>query len=117
MNAFFDLAWRAYPAVALILLGGGAAGRGLYRILHPPYGTIDALTYTLGFREIVVGLSVVLVGAGWLWRVPVLVAMGLVIGGEEYMETTGIITGLRGRPRTPSGRVVSAAEAQGGAGA
>ena len=104
MDALFDLSWRAYPAIALIALGGMLVVRGIRAVLRPPHGTIDALTYARGFRSVVAGLCLALIGVAWLQRLPWLFAIGLGIGGEELFETTNIIRALHQRPLVPSRR-------------
>ena len=103
MNLFFDLTWRAYPAAVLIVLGSALVLHGVRRVLRPPHGTIDALTYALGFRATVAGICIALIGLAWLQRLPWLLAIGLGIGGEELFETTNIIRALQQRPLAPSG--------------
>jgi hypothetical protein len=91
------------PAGLVLLVVGfrrGAAGMRRHR-RDPP----RALALLRGFRISVVGLCLAGVGAGLLWDVGWLVGLSLIIGGEELLESTVVITamthGLHARPAVP----------------
>jgi hypothetical protein len=93
------LAWRAYPAVALLVVGLGVAVWGLHggvagarRAARDPG---RALALLRGFRVGVIGLALAGLGAAWWWQLGWLAALSLIIGGEELLESTVIITALR----------------------
>jgi hypothetical protein len=98
MNEIAALSWRAYPAAALMAAGASVALRGLYRgLVHGPdkraaRRLLDGLG---GFRLAVVGLSLLGVGAAWMWTVGWLLGLSLIIGGEELLESTVLIAALR----------------------
>ena len=101
MAELIDLSWRAYPAGLLIAIGlGGAvwsAYRGVVRaraLLDPP----RALAIMQAFRIGIVGLAVAAIGAAWWWQIGWLFVLALVIGGEELLESTIVITALKHGP-------------------
>jgi len=101
MMELVDLSWRAYPAGLLIVLGiGGAvwsAARGVARArrVRDP---LRALAIMQGFRIAIVSLAVAAIGAAWWWQIGWLFVLALVIGGEELLESTVVITALKHSP-------------------
>ena len=109
MESMTGLAWGAYPAAALLLVGSALAFQGLLRcraaLPHPRSGVMEPLTWMRGFRLTIVGLAVAGVGAAWLWHLGWLLALSLAVGGEEALETSIAIHALRSQAgRTPAGR-------------
>jgi hypothetical protein len=92
MDTVWDLDWRLYPALALVLCGAATALRGdllLFRGLRLPNGTRGKnLLSVRGLRLALLGLSIAAVGTGWWLQWPAMVAAGLVIGFEETLETS-----------------------------
>jgi len=111
MNDLVRLPWRAFPAAALLLLGLLLALRAVLRAhaawSRPLTGTMQPLSWMRGFRSTVIGLAVMGVGAAWLWHLGGLLAVSLVVGGEEALESSIAISALsqatpvKGKVRRP----------------
>jgi hypothetical protein len=57
--------------------------------LRAPMATAGKNLVTVrGMRRMLLGFSLVAVGAGWVLQWPVMVAAGLVVGFEETIETS-----------------------------
>ncbi len=100
MDLLFDLSWRVYPASALMVLGSVLAlwglrmeWMGLYHALRTDPARI--LGFLHGFRLSVIGLALVGIGAAWNWHIAVLLALALIIGGEETLESSVHIYAVR----------------------
>lgn len=98
MNELLNLSWRAYPAGLLIAVGltaaVGSAWHGIVlagRVRDP----WRALAIMQGFRRFIVCLAVAAIGAAWCWNIGWLFLLALVIGGEELLESTVVITALK----------------------
>ena len=100
-----DAPWRAYPAVALALLGLALLLRGLWFGAAGSPGLLrqgrDAVAWIRCFQLAVGGLALVGVAAAWVWRQPWLLVVALGILGEELLETSRILTALKQSPRRP----------------
>jgi len=98
------LSWRAYPAGMLIAAGlMGAvwsARRGVLRA-RQQRDPGRALAIMQGFRRSVVCLAAAAIGAAWWWQIGWLFVLALVIGGEELLESTVVITALKHGPLGP----------------
>ena len=92
MDTVWNLDWRLYPALALVLAGVALALRGdllVFRGLRLPDETHGKNLLSMrGLRMALLGLSVIAVGAGWWLQWPAMVAAGLVFGFEETLETS-----------------------------
>lgn len=100
MDALVDLTWRIYPASALMALGTLLAVRGtvtewvgLRQALRSDPTKI--LVFLIGFRQAIIGLGLIAIGAAWAWHIPVLLVLALVIGGEETLEGSVHIYAVR----------------------
>lgn len=92
-----------HPAVGLIAVGvtiavasisrGVAAARRARR--DPP----RALALLCGFRAAILGLALAGIGAAWCWQLDWLLALALIIGGEEVLESSVVIAALRSSMR------------------
>lgn len=99
MHELADLGWRAFPSTVLMGAGlvlavqGFRTGRASWRlgVNHPDKG----LDWMLGFRRVMIGLAVVGIGAAWWWQLGWLLALALIIGGEETLESSICIMALR----------------------
>jgi hypothetical protein len=105
MDTLLELSWRAYPASFLIALGcmllvraarTWRAAASLER--DPP----RALAYARGFRTGILGLCAAAFGIGWLWQIGWLLAVSLIVLGEEMLEIGVMIAALRARPAAAS---------------
>jgi hypothetical protein len=85
--------------LALLVLGIRRAAAGVRRYHRDPPRSLALLR---GFRISVVGLCLAGVGAGLLWNITWLVGLSLIIGGEELLESTVVITAMTHpvRPRS-----------------
>ncbi len=103
MTELITLSWRVYPAALLIAAGGAVAAGGLRRCLvawrHPGGGVMQPLDWMGGFRRSVFGLALAAVGAAWIWQIGWLLALALVVGFEETLETSLAIGALREEPQ------------------
>ena len=101
-----DAPWRAYPAVALALLGLAMVLRGLWFGAAGSPGLLrqgrDAVAWIRCFQVAVIGLALVGLAAAWAWQQPWLLVLALGILGEELLETSRILTALKRRPRQPA---------------
>ncbi len=100
MDLLIESTWRIYPAVLLLILGGLLALRGAMLELSGLKGALkgDAgknLTWIWGFRLSILGLALAGVGASWLWHLKWLLILSLAIGGEETLESSIVIYGLK----------------------
>jgi len=97
MNDIVELSWRAYPAALMMVLGVAAAMRSAVthtrraRQLRDP---ARALAIMRGFRLSIVSLAAAAIGIAWWWQIGWLFVLALVIGGEELLESTVVITAL-----------------------
>ena len=100
MEALMDLSWRLYIALPLMVLGTALAVLGIKRGAN---GLICALrgdlaqlvTLMEGFRLAIVGLALTGIGAAWAWNLTWLLALSLVIGAGEMLESSIDIFALR----------------------
>jgi hypothetical protein len=78
--------------LGLVIYGlrGGYFSWGL-GVNHPE----KSLRWMLGFRQVMIGLAVIGVGAAWWWQLGWLLALALIIGGEETLESSICIFALR----------------------
>jgi hypothetical protein len=53
-----------------------------------------------GFRVAIGGLALAGIGAAWCWQIGWLLGLSLIIGGEELLESTVVITALRQSARS-----------------
>ncbi|HEY7294288.1 MAG TPA: hypothetical protein VH916_04560 [Dehalococcoidia bacterium] len=92
MHAIVHLAWRAYPATGMMAWGAWFVLRGLRRCHaawpRPASGVMQPLLWMRGFRFIIVGLTLAGSGAAWLWQIGWLLAVSLIIGFGETLESS-----------------------------
>ena len=91
-----DAFWWQYPAIGLVLLGLALLWRGLRwagrSLVRRGGGVVGFLE---GFRLTVVGLTLVGLGAAWVWQTPFLLYLALGIGFVEVMESSVLIAAMR----------------------
>ncbi len=73
----------AGPPLALRGLAQGWSG-----LRRPVRDPAKVLTFLMGFRQSVIGLALVGIGAAWMWDITWLLVLSLAIGGEETLEST-----------------------------
>jgi hypothetical protein len=99
MDAFFEWPWRFYPAVAIAVFGALLAVRGLRRhaiarrfaesTMAKPIGHVS------GFRLILLGVPLMMASAGWALQQEWLFWIGVIVAGEETLETSMLLAALR----------------------
>lgn len=91
--------WLIPCGLAMLVLGIRRGIAGMRRYHRDPPRSLALLR---GFRISVVGLCLAGLGAGWFWDVGWLVGLSLIIGGEELLESTVVITAMSHpvRPRS-----------------
>jgi len=107
MDTLIELAWRVYPASSLIAMGIGVVLWGLGKEINGLRGALRGdsakiVPWIIGFRLTIIGLTLVGLGVAWEWRLTWLLVLSLAIGGEETLESSIVIYGLRRgmRPET-----------------
>ncbi len=96
-----DVSWRAYPAAALVLLGGLVFWRALSGgLVRRRTAIVERVE---GFRLATLGLVLVGLGAAWIWHLPWLLFLALGIGFVEIRESTAIVTAIKHGNRSRSG--------------
>ena len=99
MDPLIDLSWRIYPAAALVAAGTLLAIREtpvFIRGFQPSAdGPARLLAGMRGFRRAVVRLALAGIGAAWLWQSDWILALSLVIGGVEWLESSWHVQALR----------------------
>jgi len=100
MDTLIDLGWRVFPASLLIATGVGLTLWGLSKEINGLRGALRGdsakiLPWMLGFRLSIIGLALVGLGAAWEWHTTWLLVLSLAIGGEETLESSMVIYGLR----------------------
>jgi hypothetical protein len=102
MEALMAAPWRLVPAAALMVLGMWVAAAGVRRqagdLRRPVTDPAKALGLARALRVLVLGLALTAIGAGWLWRVPALVVLALVIACEEMWEISVVVEALGAAP-------------------
>jgi hypothetical protein len=102
VEAIFDLSWRLYPSVAMMLAGAAVAARGMRVEFHGHRMAVrepgKVLTIYRGFRLMMIGLAIASLGAAWNWQVAWLAILAIVIGGEETLESSLCVYGLTRGP-------------------
>jgi len=101
MAEIAELSWRAYPSALLIVLGVAGTVCSAVRHTRRAKQLRDpgrALAIMRGFRLSIISLAAAAIGVAWWWQLGWLFVLALVIGGEELLESTVIITALANGP-------------------
>lgn len=103
MEILWESSLRTVPATALIVLGLYLVARSVFRLRsgwRMPFGTPGKTLSTMEWMRLVLGgASLIVIGAGWMWHIPVLIAAGAVIGFEETIETSIAAAALKEEKR------------------
>ncbi len=94
MDTFFTLPWRHGPALALVALGVALTVHGLQGMPNPTRRHVDIVAWLRGFRRIITGLALLMVGIAWLRHLPWLLAIALGAGLQEIRESTSYLLTL-----------------------
>jgi hypothetical protein len=93
-------------ALAVMLVGLGTAvwgiEHGVAAARRHRRDPLRALVLLRSFRTVIVGLSVAGVAAAWCWQLNWLLGLSLIIGGEELLESTVVISALKRGARPAS---------------
>jgi hypothetical protein len=100
MEDLMHLSWRLYVALPLMVLGTALAVWGINKgrnglICALRGDTTHLVTLMEGFRLSIIGLALTGIGAAWVWHLTWLLALSLVIGGGETLESSIDIFALR----------------------
>lgn len=99
MDTLVALSWRAYPSWMLMVVGLTitiwSVGHGIVAARREARDPQRALALLRGFRVAIVGLALAGLGIAWCWQLGWLLGLSLIIGGEELLESTVVITALR----------------------
>ena len=110
MESMFGLAWRPYAAALAAVLGlvlvlrAALVARNDAR--RPKKDALALALLVRGFRRAVLGLALIGVAAGWVWQQPWLLAVSLVVGFEETLESSIIVGALEAEHRETVRRAV-----------
>ena len=105
MEAFLELSWRLYPATALALAGTLLVVRGVRAFLRARRHTRDperALLVARSFRVAIMGLCFCVFAAAWIAQLGWLLAIALIVLGEEMLETSVMLAALSDGARRAS---------------
>jgi len=98
MEAFLELSWRLYPASALAVGGTLLVVRGVRDFLRARRHARDperALLVARSFRVAIMGLCLTVFAGAWIAGLGWLVAISLIVLGEEMLETSVMVAALR----------------------
>ncbi|WP_421864003.1 hypothetical protein [Parvibaculum sp.] len=98
MEAFLELSWRLYPATGLALAGALLVVRGVRAFLRARRHARDperALLVARSFRVAIMGLCFGVFAAAWIAQLGWLLAISLIVLGEEMLETSVMVAALR----------------------
>jgi hypothetical protein len=86
-------------ALAVMLLGLGTVvwsiEHGIVAARRYQRDPLHALALLRSFRTVIIGLSVAGIAAAWCWQLDWLLGLSLIIGGEELLESTIVISALK----------------------
>ena len=91
-------------SIALAGIGGGIAllvwsvWTNLDDIRRPLSDPTKALGLVRWLRTTILGLGAVAIGIGWLWDSWPVIALALIIAGEETLETSSVIRAMERYP-------------------
>jgi len=90
-----EIPWNTYLATLVLILGLAMVSWGLSwgvnKVLRESLDPMIAQALVRSLRIELVGLSLVGIGAGWLWDIESLFVLSLIFGCEELYETSLVI--------------------------
>ena len=98
MEQFFDWPWRFYPAAAIGVAGVLLAANGTRRQLQSRRLRATTMAKPIhlvsGFRMFLLGAPTAAAALGWTLQQEWLFWLGVIIAGEETLETTLLLSAL-----------------------
>ena len=98
MEQFFEWPWRYYPATAIGAAGLALAVKGIRRQLESRRLRATTMSKPIhlvaGFRLFLLGAPLALAALGWALQQEWLFWIGVIIAGEETLETTLLLSAL-----------------------
>lgn len=83
---------RLIPALLIAALGGWltvvGAARQVGALRLPTDTTGKNHRWLRAMRQMIQGMSLLAIGLGWFWQLPVMIASGAIFGFEETIETS-----------------------------
>ena len=99
LDAFVELSWRAYPGGAMLALGIAAivygVATGLRGWAAPAQDRGKPAVFVAGLRAAILGTALAGLAGAWIWQQVWLLALALIFGGEELVETSAVLFVLR----------------------
>lgn len=99
MDTIIDLSWRAYPACIIALAGAWLALAGVQREFESRRRAWrdpqKPIALVAGFRLLLIGVPLIAIAAAWMWQITWLFWLAAIIAGEETLETSLVLHGLR----------------------
>ncbi|HWP93523.1 MAG TPA: hypothetical protein VNN20_15120 [Thermodesulfobacteriota bacterium] len=91
-----------YLAILVLILGlamvSWSLSWGVKKVLQESLDPMRALALVRSMRIGLVGLSLVGIGAGWIWNMESLLFLSIIFGCEELYETSLVIALLKRSP-------------------
>ncbi len=100
MDGLVELSWRVYPSASLMAAGAGLMLWGVRAQLSGMRRSRDErptklITVVGGLRLVFIGFAIAGSAAAWNWHLLWLLVLALAIGGEETLESSMVLYGLR----------------------
>lgn len=98
MDGFIDLSWRAYPGSVMLAAGVAMLLSGLRTMnaaLRMAATSAQPVRLILGIRMVIFALVVGGLAGAWFWHQLWLAVLALAFFGEELLETSIVLYGLR----------------------
>jgi hypothetical protein len=107
-DAFFELSWRVWPAMTISAAGALLFFRGVTHQVEARRAgrTVMAKPIGLaaGLRLLLLGGSLVALGLAWIFQIVWLFWIAAIIGAEETLETSIVVSALREGERVKAER-------------
>lgn len=98
MDAFIEWPWRFYPAAALMALGlvlsVGGARRQIAARRYSAATMRKPIHVVTGLRLLLLGVPMIIAASGWALAQEWLFWIGVVVAGEETLETSMLLAAL-----------------------
>lgn len=108
MDAFFELSWRVWPAMVISAAGALLFARGFAHQAEAhragPADMAKSIGLAAGLRLLLLGGSLVGLGLAWILQIVWLFWIAAIIGAEETLETSIVVSALREGERVKAAR-------------